>query len=44
VGASLSPEQVAAFDEELRTMLADRFPANPMPVMHRVWTAIGVAP
>ena len=44
VGASLSPEQVAAFDEELRTMLAQRFPADPMPVMHRVWAAIAVAP
>jgi SAM-dependent methyltransferase len=44
VGASLTPEQVAAFDDELRAMLAARFPADPMPVMHRVWTALGVAP
>jgi SAM-dependent methyltransferase len=44
VGASLSPEQVAAFDEELRAMLTERFPADPIPVMHRVWTALGVAP
>lgn len=44
VGASLSPEGVAAFDDELRAMLAERYPENPMPVMHRVFAAIGVAP
>jgi SAM-dependent methyltransferase len=44
VGASLSPEGVAAFDDELRAMLAERYPENPMPVMHRVFAAYGVAP
>jgi SAM-dependent methyltransferase len=44
VGASLPPEQVAAFDEELRAMLESRWPEDPMRVMHRVFAAIGVAP
>jgi hypothetical protein len=44
VGASLAPEAVAAFDDELRAMLAERFPEDPMRVMHRVYAAIGVAP
>jgi len=44
VGASLAPQQVAAFDDELRAMLAARHPEDPMRVMHRVFAAIGVAP
>lgn len=44
VGASLAPEEVAAFDDELRAMLAERWPEDPMRVMHRVFAAIGVAP
>ncbi|MGD0120136.1 MAG: methyltransferase domain-containing protein [Candidatus Binatus sp.] len=44
VGASLAPDQVAAFDDELRAMLAERWPEDPMPVMHRVFAAIGAAP
>lgn len=44
VGASLTPEAVAVFDEELRAMLAERFPDDPMKVLHRVFTAIGNAP
>ena len=44
VGASLAPEAVAAFDDELRAMLAARFPEDPMRVIHRVFAAIGVAP
>jgi SAM-dependent methyltransferase len=44
VGASLAPQQVAAFDDELRAMLAERWPEDPMRVMHRVFAAIGVAP
>ena len=44
VGASLAPEAVAAFDDELRALLAERWPADPMRVMHRVFAAIGVAP
>jgi len=44
VGASLAPEAVAAFDDDLRTMLAERWPQDPMRVLHRVFAAIGVAP
>jgi SAM-dependent methyltransferase len=44
VGASLAPEAVAAFDDELRAMLAERFPDDPMRVLHRVYAAIGAAP
>lgn len=43
VGASLPPAAVAQFDEELRAMLTERFPADPMRVLHRVWAAIGTA-
>ena len=44
VGASLAPEAVAAFDDELRAMLSERWREDPMRVMHRVFAAIGVAP
>jgi len=44
VGASLAPDAVAAFDDDLRAMLADRWPEDPLRVMHRVFAAIGVAP
>jgi SAM-dependent methyltransferase len=44
VGASLAPEAVAVFDDELRAMLAERWPEDPMRVMHRVFAAIGVTP
>jgi len=44
VGASLAPEQVAAFDDELRALLEGRWPQDPMPVMHRVFATIGAAP
>ncbi|MDO8433461.1 MAG: methyltransferase domain-containing protein [Candidatus Binatus sp.] len=44
VGASLTPEAVAAFDDELRAMLNDRFAEDPMRVPHRVFAAIGTAP
>lgn len=44
VGASLAPQQVAAFDDELRAMLAERWREDPVRVMHRVFAAIGVAP
>ena len=43
VGASLAPQGVAAFDDELRAMLAQRYPEDPMRVMHRVFAAIGLA-
>jgi len=44
VGASLAPEEVAAFDDELRALLAERWSEDPMPVMHRVFAALGTAP
>jgi SAM-dependent methyltransferase len=44
VGASLTPDAVAVFDAELRAMLAERWPKDPMRVPHRVFAAIGTAP
>ncbi|HYB91212.1 MAG TPA: class I SAM-dependent methyltransferase [Candidatus Binataceae bacterium] len=44
VGASLAPAAVARFDDELKRMLAERYPQDPMAVLHRVFAAIGVAP
>jgi SAM-dependent methyltransferase len=44
VGASLAPEAVAAFDDELRAMLTERWPNDTTPVLHRVFAAIGTAP
>jgi SAM-dependent methyltransferase len=37
VGATLAPEQVAAFDRELAALLADRFPGKTLDVPHRVF-------
>ena len=44
VGASLSPEKVAAFDVELAALLRERFPEEPLAVPHRAWALIGRAP
>lgn len=44
VGASLSPDGVAAFDRELQALLAEKFPQEPLAVLHRVFAAIGKAP
>ena len=41
VGASLSPEGVAAFDRELQALLAEKFPQEPLAVLHRIFAAIG---
>lgn len=41
VGATLSPRQVAAFDEELAGLLQAEFPTDPLQVPHRVWAAHG---
>jgi SAM-dependent methyltransferase len=43
-GASLSPEGVAAFDRDLQALLAEKFPQEPLAVLHRVFAAIGRAP
>ena len=44
VGASLTPEGVAAFDRELQALLAEKSPQEPLAVLHRVFVAIGKAP
>lgn len=44
VGASLPPEQVAAFDAELKRILEHDFPADPLAVPHRVWALVARAP
>jgi ubiquinone/menaquinone biosynthesis C-methylase UbiE len=44
VGASLTPEAVTAFDDELRALLTEKFPEDPLPVLHRTFAAIGTAP
>jgi hypothetical protein len=40
VAASLPPEQVVQFDEELARLLADRFPEDPLAVPHRAFAII----
>jgi len=44
VGASLSAQAVAAFDAELKSALAERFPEDPFTVLHRVFAVIARAP
>jgi SAM-dependent methyltransferase len=44
VGASLPPEGVPAFDAELKALMAERYPEDPVPVLHRVFAAIATAP
>ena len=44
VGASLGPDAVESFDAELAALLADRFPTDPLPVHHRVWSLVGRKP
>lgn len=43
VGATLSAERVAAFDDDLARLLRDRFPADPLPVPHRVFAMVARA-
>ncbi|MEQ9109198.1 MAG: methyltransferase domain-containing protein [Rhodospirillaceae bacterium] len=40
VGASLPPDQVKAFDADLRQVLAERFPEKVLAVPHRVWSLV----
>jgi SAM-dependent methyltransferase len=44
VAASLSPDEVARFDEQHTTMLNEQFPTGPQSVPHRVWALIAQAP
>jgi len=40
VAASLRPDAVAEFDDAHARMLAERFPAEPLAVPHRVWALV----
>ena len=44
VAASLSPDEVEAFDVELAGALQSKFPADPQLIPHRLWALIGNAP
>ena len=44
VAASLSVEEVAVFDRELRDLLQSDYPDDPLAVHHRVWAVIGHKP
>lgn len=44
IAASLSQDQVAAFDAEHATMLAEKFPQNPLVAEHCVFVAYGRTP
>jgi hypothetical protein len=44
VSASLPEDAVKRFDAEHATLLADRFPAEPLMVPHRVWALVARAP
>jgi 2-polyprenyl-3-methyl-5-hydroxy-6-metoxy-1,4-benzoquinol methylase len=41
VKASLPAEEVARFDTDLQSLLANDFPDDPLPVPHRVWALVG---
>ena len=43
VAASLAAEAVARFDDDLKRLLADRFPDDPLTVPHRVWALVARA-
>ncbi|HTR61692.1 MAG TPA: hypothetical protein VMH37_08315, partial [Candidatus Binataceae bacterium] len=44
VGASMQPDGVAAFDAELRALMASQYPHDPVAVLHRTFAAIATAP
>ncbi|MCH7943759.1 MAG: methyltransferase domain-containing protein [Proteobacteria bacterium] len=44
VGASLSPDAVERFDDALAELLAERFPEDPLAVLHRCFALICRAP
>jgi SAM-dependent methyltransferase len=41
IGASLPPEQIAAFDGDLMVLLETRFPGELLQIPHRVWAVVG---
>jgi SAM-dependent methyltransferase len=44
IGASLPEDKVARFDAAHAALLADRFPAEPLQVPHRLWVALATKP
>lgn len=44
VSASMPTERVAEFDADLKRLLAEKFPQDPLGMYHRVFAAIGAAP
>ncbi|AKT43982.1 class I SAM-dependent methyltransferase [Chondromyces crocatus] len=44
VGASLPDEEVTRFDAELAALLRERFPEDPLTILHRVFVAMGRLP
>ena len=44
VAASLDDAQVLAFDNDLKQLLLDAFPADPLEVPHRVFVVLGKSP
>jgi hypothetical protein len=44
VAASLPPDAVVAFDDELADLLEADFPDEPLAVPHRVWALVARAP
>lgn len=44
IAASLQPDRVREFDEELKTLLESEFPENPLHIPHRVFALIGEKP
>jgi SAM-dependent methyltransferase len=44
VGASLPPDGVARFDADLKKLLVQRFPEEPLAIPHRIWAVLGKAP
>jgi SAM-dependent methyltransferase len=44
VGATLAPEQVERLSADLRRLLAEHHPADPLEVPHRTWAVVATAP
>jgi hypothetical protein len=40
IGATLSPAQVERFSADLRRLLAEDHPADPLEVPHRMWAVV----
>jgi 2-polyprenyl-3-methyl-5-hydroxy-6-metoxy-1,4-benzoquinol methylase len=43
-GATLPEAAVVNFDRDLANLLAERFPADPLDVPHRIWAMVARAP